>query len=107
MAHEVDELLTRYRDARREVMTLVNKLRAALTAEYMKLGLEPPASLTSVLISPVDARVEALDLGYVIMENNERYSVGDLLAPEKAAARLRVKLIADIEKSYNLLQDSI
>lgn len=105
MSHPVNDLLEQYRDIRREVMTLINKLRIALASEYIMLGMEPPEALTSVHISPIDARVEALDLGYVIMENNDRYYVNDLMNPQRAAERLRAKLVADIEKQYNLLQD--
>lgn len=105
MAHPVNDLLEQYRDTRREVMGLINKLRLALTAEYYAVGMEPPESLTSVVISPIDARVDAMDTGYVIMENNERYYVSDLMNPQRAAERLRKKLVESIEKSYSLLQD--
>lgn len=105
MTHPVNDLLERYRDTRREVMSLINRLRTALAGEYIMLGMEPPEALTSVHISPIDARVEALDLGYVIMENLDRYYVNDLMNPQRAAERLRAKLVADIEKHYNILQD--
>lgn len=105
MTHPVNDLLEQYRDIRREVITLINRLRNALAGEYIALGMEPPEALTAATIYPIDARTEALDLGYVIMETNDRYYVSDLMNPERAAERLRKKLVSDIEKHYNILQD--
>lgn len=105
MADKVNDTLTRYQETRREVVHLINRLRYALSAEYIQLRMEPPAELTNPVISPVDARVEALDLGFVIMEDNTRYRVADLKNPKRAAERLRAELRAEIERRYNVLQD--
>lgn len=105
MADTVNDTLTRYQESRREVMNLINRLRNALSAEYIQLRMEPPAELTDPMVSPVNANVQALDLGFVIMEDNTRYRVDDLKNPKRAAERLRAELRAEIERRYNVLQD--
>lgn len=105
MADTVNDILTRYQEARREVMHLINRLRNALSAEYIQLRMEPPAGLVDPMVCPVNASVQALDLGYVIMEDNTRYMVADLMNPQRAAERLRAELRAEIERRYNVLQD--